>query len=471
MLFGAAGGYCSLPRRVFLAAAGIPRRLDDVDVKVNLDECGNCTFLSLGKTCCAMVMRFDVVICGGSLAGMALGAALARGLGAHGNVAIVDRKDVLGGATAGDLEPDYFANPRAFSISAGSKHMLEALGVWGEAGSFAQPVLAIEISDTSLDSAVRPPLVCYENVVEGGEAASYIVPEPAIRRALREAIGKSDNVMVIAPAIVEHFEAVDGGVCILLVDGRELKASLLVAADGARSTMRAMAGVKTVSWDYNQTGLVTVIAHEKPHEGVALQHFLPGGPFACLPLKGDQSCITWSEDAREAERISALGDDAFVEEVDRRLAGRFGAIKLAGGRQSWPLKLNMSRGLVAERFALVGDAVRAVHPIAGQGFNLGLRDVAALAEVIADRSRVGLDIGGRDGLQRYERWRRFDGAMSAAAFDGLNRLFSVDWAPVRSMREVGLGIVDRVSPLKEAFVREGAGLMGDLPRLMRGEAL
>ncbi len=419
-----------------------------------------------------MATRFDVVICGGSLAGLALGLAFARGLGSGASVALLDRRDIGKDAERShDIDVDFAASPRAFSISASSKRMLMALGVWADLDTCAQPVTAIEISDTPLESVVRPPLVNYENILEGGEAASYIVPEQAMSRALLKSVATCENISLLAPTNIDHFDADESGVTVTLKGGHSLQAALFVAADGARSSMRDAAGIKTVSWAYEQTGLVTVIAHDKPHDGVAVQHFLPAGPFAVLPLKGDRSCITWTENAREAERIQALGDDAFLGEVDRRMAGRFGAITLAGGRRSWPLFLHVARGLVADRFALVGDAVRAVHPLAGQGFNLGLRDVAALAEVVADRYRVGLDIGGWDGLMRYERWRRFDGVMSAAAFDGLNRLFGIDWAPIRSVREAGLGVVDRFAPLKEAFVREGAGLMGDVPRLMRGEAL
>ena len=418
-----------------------------------------------------MVERCNVLICGGSLVGLALGAALARGLGPAASIVIADRRPFLEDVGPDAGEVDFSVHPRAFSLSAGSKRMLETLGVWSEISVQAQPVTAIEITDTSLESAVRPPLVTYENILDGGEAASFIVPEQVVAKALRRCVAECGTVLIKTPASVLGYDAGDGDVTVRLSKGDEIRTSLLVAADGARSSLRSLAGIKTVSWSYEQTGLVTVIAHEKPHEGCAVQHFLPAGPFACLPLIGDRSCITWSENAREAERIAALDDDTFVLEIDRRLAGRFGEIELAGARQSWPLHLHISRGLVADRFALVGDAARAVHPIAGQGFNLGLRDVAALAEVITDRYRVGLDIGAWDGLRRYERWRRFDGVMSAASFDGLNRLFSVDWAPVRSLREVGLGAVDRLSPLKDMFVREGAGLMGDVPRLMRGEAL
>jgi 2-octaprenyl-6-methoxyphenol hydroxylase len=245
----------------------------------------------------------------------------------------------------------------------------------------------------------------------------------------------------------------------------------VVAADGRRSFLREAAGIKVVGWSYPQTGIVTTVAHERPHEGVAVQHFLPAGPFAILPLCGDRSCITWTEDRDEARRILALDDAAFLAEVDLRFGGRLGTLSLAGPRGSWPLEMHLARSYVAPRLALVGDAAHGVHPIAGQGLNLALRDVAALAEVVADAARLGLDIGSTDTLRRYERWRRFDSVLSAAAFDGLNRLFSNDWTLLRTIRDAGLGLVDRLPAVKRMFVGEAAGLSGELPRLVRGEQI
>ena len=234
---------------------------------------------------------------------------------------------------------------------------------------------------------------------------------------------------------------------------------------------RAPFGIKSVRWGYDQTGIVTIVAHERPHGGRAVQHFLPAGPFAILPLTGNRSCITWSEDAGEAARILALDDAAFLDEVDLRFGGRLGGIQLAGPRQSWPLELHLARSYAAPRLAVIGDAAHSVHPIAGQGLNLGLRDSAALVEVIADAARLGLDIGSAAVLERYEQWRRFDSTVSAIAFDGLNRLFSSDNAMLRAARDAGLGLVDRSPVLKQAFVKEASGLSGELPKLLRGERL
>jgi 2-octaprenyl-6-methoxyphenol hydroxylase len=224
-----------------------------------------------------------------------------------------------------------------------------------------------------------------------------------------------------------------------------------------------------VRWSYPQTGITTTVGLAQPHAGRATQHFLPSGPFAILPLPGDRASITWTEDRQRAHAILALDDAGFIAEVAKRFGHRLGAITLAGPRAAWQLDMHLARGLIADRFALVGDAAHGVHPIAGQGLNLGLRDVAALAEVVADAARLGLDFGSVAVLERYERWRRLDSALSAATFDALNRLFSNDWTLLRSARDFGLGLIERMPGLKRLFVAEAAGLSGDVPRLLRGE--
>jgi 2-octaprenyl-6-methoxyphenol hydroxylase len=261
------------------------------------------------------------------------------------------------------------------------------------------------------------------------------------------------------------------GAELALADGRALSSALVVAAEGRASALRDAAGIKLTGWSYGQTGIVTTVSHERPHGGRAVQHFLPGGPFAILPLTGNRSCITWSEDADDAARILALDDAAFLAEADKRFGGRLGTLALAGPRQSWPLSLHLARSYIAPRLALIGDTAHGVHPIAGQGLNLGLRDVAALAEVVADAARLGLDIGSTGVLERYEQWRRFDSTLSAAVFDGLNRLFSNDVALVRAARGFGLGLVNEFPGLKQRFVVEAAGLSGEVPKLMRGERI
>jgi 2-octaprenyl-6-methoxyphenol hydroxylase len=347
--------------------------------------------------------------------------------------------------------------------------MLTALGIWDRLAPVAQEVAGIEITDSSLEAGVRPVLLEYDNHLADGEPATFIVPASALARVLRDEVLSDPAVSLFAPADATNFKPGDAGIDLPLAGGGHLIAPLLVAADGRRSPLREAAGIKIVGWGYGQTGIVTTIAHSRPHGARAVQHFLPGGPFAILPLPENRSCITWSEDAAEAQRILALDDMAFLAEVEKRVGGRLGTLELAGPRQSWPLEMHLARSYVARRFVVIGDAAHGVHPIAGQGLNLAFRDVAALTEVLADAARLGLDLGNGEVLARYERWRRFDSAVSAATFDGLNRLFSNDWTLVRAARDFGLGLVDRMPGLKAFFVREAAGLSGELPRLLKGE--
>lgn len=404
--------------------------------------------------------HFDLVISGASYAGLALALAMNQALDGGIRIGIIERR----------AEPAIPSNDaRAFALSAASHRMLQTLGVWGGVADLAQPVRRIEITDSSLEAGVRPVLLTYDNLVEGDEPASFIVPAGALTLALTEAAGKIPAISLLAPETVTAFEADGVGARLGLRSGKFVRASLVVAADGRNSPLRDMAGIKSTGRKYAQTGIVTTVAHDRPHGGCAVQHFLPAGPFAILPLPGNRSCITWTEEASEAQRILALDDVGFLDEVDTRFGGRLGAISLAGPRQSWPLEMHLARAYVASRFAVIGDAAHVVHPIAGQGLNLALRDVAALTESIADGARLGLDLGDGQVLERYERWRRFDAAMSTAAFDGLNILFSNDSTLLRAARDVGLGLVDRSERLKALLVQEAAGLTGDVPRLLKGE--
>lgn len=420
--------------------------------------------------------QFDIVISGASFAGLALARAIASAFGDEIQIAIADPK----------LPPDRnAANPettdaRAFALSAGARRMLDALGIWSALAPLAQPVTEIQITDSSLEAGVRPVLLKYDNHLSvpgpddakgNAEPASHIVPASALERALWDSVAAEPTVTLLAPAAVASFTDTGTDVKIALDDGRTVRASLLVGAEGRGSPSRRHAKIKAVSWTHDQTAIVTTIAHERPHEGRAIQHFLPAGPFAILPLQGNRACLTWTEDAEQARRILALNDAGFLDEIETRVAGRLGALELTGPRQSWPLATHLTRAYVAPRFALVGDAAHGVHPIAGQGVNLAFRDVAALAEIVTDTLRLGLDPGSLEALGRYERWRRFDSAMSAAAFDGLNRLFSNDGTLMRAARDFGLGLVDRLPEMKRHLVAEAAGLTGDLPRLFKAEAL
>jgi 2-octaprenyl-6-methoxyphenol hydroxylase len=256
-----------------------------------------------------------------------------------------------------------------------------------------------------------------------------------------------------------------------LSDANTLGARLLVAADGARSTIRSKAAIATHGWSYQQSAIVVNVAHARDHHGRAEEHFLPAGPFAILPLKGNRASIVWTETTAEAERIMALPQAEFDAELEQRFKLHLGEIKVTGKRRTHPLGFFVARSFIAERIALIGDAAHLIHPIAGQGLNMGLKDVAALAEVLVDAARLGLDPGAPDVLERYQRWRRFDTMAMGIATDGLNRLFSNRSDALRLIRDVGLGVVDRLPVLKRLFIREAAGLVGEVPKLMRGEAL
>jgi 2-octaprenyl-6-methoxyphenol hydroxylase len=287
----------------------------------------------------------------------------------------------------------------------------------------------------------------------------------ALRAAARDA-----GVALIAPATVGDFTVERSLVSAELADGRRIAARLLVAADGLRSRLRELAGIRTATWSYGQSGIVATVAHERPHGGRAEEHFLPGGPFAILPLKGNRASLVWTERSDDAMRIIA-DPIIFQVELERRFGNRLGRIEAVGRGKAFPLGLTLARNFVKPRLALAGDAAHGIHPIAGQGLNLGFRDVAALAETIVEAHRLGLDIGSLAVLERYERWRRFDTVEMGMVTDTLNRMFSNDNPAVRLVRDVGLGLVDRLPSLKRMFISEAAGEGGELPRLLRGEAI
>jgi 2-octaprenyl-6-methoxyphenol hydroxylase len=401
----------------------------------------------------------DVLIAGGGFAGLTLAIALRQALGPSFAVTVAD--PALGTSHADD--------ERASAIVAAARRLFETIGVWEAVAGEAQPILDMVVTDSRLDDAMRPAFLTFAGEVEPGEPFAHMIENRFLVDALA-AKARAEGVTLVSSGVetVTH----DGERAVAaLKDGSSFAARLIAAADGARSTIRAQAGIATHGWTYDQSAIVTTVAHERDHDGRAEEHFLPAGPFAILPLKGNRSSIVWTEDKGEAERIVALPDDAFHGELEKRFKLHLGDIKAVGARRVHPLGFFVARSFIAERIALVGDAAHVIHPIAGQGLNMGLKDVAALAEVIVDAARLGLDPGSATMLERYQRWRRFDTMAMGIATDGLNRLFSNRSDVLRFARDLGLGLVDRVPNLKRLFIREAAGLVGDVPKLLRGEAL
>ena len=401
----------------------------------------------------------DVLIAGGGFAGLTLAIALRQGLGPSVSITVAD--PMLGRSHADDT--------RASAIVAAARRLFETLGVWQSIADGAQPIFDMVVTDSRVDDAVRPVFLTFGGEVEPGEPFAHMIENRSLIAAL-EAKAKATGVTLRTTA-VSNITQIGERLAVEFTDGATFNARLLVAADGARSSIREHAGIAVHGWDYGQSAIVTNVGHERDHEGRAVEHFLPAGPFAVLPLKGRRSSIVWTETTSEADRIMALPDDAFHHELERRFKLHLGEITTVGARRAHPLGFFVARSFIAERIALVGDAAHLIHPIAGQGLNMGLRDVAALAEVVVDAARLGLDPGEGTTLERYQRWRRFDTMAMGLATDGLNRLFSNRSPVLRLARDVGLGLVDRVPNLKRLFIREAAGLIGDLPKLLRGKAL
>ena len=399
----------------------------------------------------------DVAIVGGGLVGSTL--ALALG-GAGFRVALIDREPPA------RLVADAY-DGRASAIALGSKRVLAGLGLWERLAQDAGPIRDIRVSDGPSRLFLH-----YDHRAVNDEALGYIVENRHLRRALAAALAECPAVARHAGIAVAAVERRTDDVRLALSDGPALAARLVVGADGRGSRVREAAGIPITAWRYAQTAIVCSVRHERPHHAVAHERFLAAGPFALLPLKDPhRASIVWTESEHKVGAMLALDDAALSREMTQRFGDTLGALAIEGARWTWPLGLHHAERYVDARLVLVGDAAHGIHPIAGQGLNLGLRDVAALAEVLVDARRLGLDIGDRIGLERYQRWRRPDNVALLIATDGLNRLFTVEAAPVRLARDLGLAAVNRLPPLKRLFMRHAMGLVGDLPRLTRGERL
>jgi 2-octaprenyl-6-methoxyphenol hydroxylase len=401
-------------------------------------------------------IRAEIAVVGGGLSGLSLAIACA---GAGIDVAIIDREDPAKFRSAA-------YDGRTTAIAYGSQQVLKGIGVWDALSPHAQPIREIRVADGN-----SPLFLHYDRAEIGAEALGYIVENRLLRGALQERAEALPNLTLYAPSAVERVDFADAEARLTLADGRSVAASLIVGADGRASPMRAAAGIKIWQKSYRQTAIVCVVRHAEPHRGVAVEHFRAAGPFAILPMQGNRSSIVWTEEERDAPALLALNDADFAQQLAGRFGDFLGKLEPEPGRWSYPLMLIQAERYAAHRLALIGDAAHVIHPIAGQGWNLGVRDIAALAELIVDAHRLGLDLGSAELLRRYERWRRFDSLTLTAVTDGLNRLFANELPPLKLARDLGLAAIDRAPGLKRFFMRHAMGVTGDLPRLVKGESL
>lgn len=403
--------------------------------------------------------QIDVLIAGAGYVGLAAAVAIRQARPSL-SVAIVDA------APEGIWQKD----GRCSAIAAAACRMLDQLGAWDEISADAQAITEMVVTDSRTSDPVRPVFLTFGGEVAPGEPFAHMVANRALNGALRRRAAEL-GIDIVEGVAVSAFEAGPQNIAVHLADGITFDSRLLLAADGVKSRLRDMAGIKTVHWDYGQSGIVCTVAHERPHDGRAEEHFLPAGPFAILPLKGNRSSIVWTERTDDANRLVAGDALVFEAELEQRFGLKLGEIRVEDKPRAWPLGLTLARDFVKPRFALAGDAAHGIHPIAGQGLNLGFRDVAALAEVVVEADRLGRDIGALDVLQEYERWRRFDTVQMGVTTDVLNRMFSSDFGPLRTVRDIGLGLVERMPRLKDFFIRQASGLGEATPRLLRGEPI
>lgn len=413
---------------------------------------------------------YDVAIAGGGLAGLTLALALHK---AGVSTCVVDALPL-------DARTAPAFDGRASALSYTSWRMLEAVGAAEHMDDHVQRIEDILVVDGRPYDGLKPGGPGRDQLHfdrreispdADGEPLGWMAENRHTRIALAKACDAAD-LPVFAPERVTGMEdGAPGRAALLTESGTRIEAQLIVACDGKFSRLRAQAGIRTTGREYGQKGVVLTVAHEKPHEGVAYEFFMPAGPFAILPLPGNRSSLVWTEKSAAADALKDMDEAGFQEALEARFGDFLGAVRPDSPRWTYPLGLKVAETFVADRLALVGDAARAIHPIAGQGFNLGVRDAAALAEVLVEAKRAGLDLGARASLQPYERWRKTDTAALSLGTDVFNTLFSNDHATIRLARGLGLSVVDRIPAARRFFMRTAGGETGDLPALLRGEAL
>ncbi len=403
------------------------------------------------------VIEADVAIVGGGLVGGTMACALAQyGI----------RTVVIDGSDPEELlAADY--DGRCSAIAAGIKNVLESIGLWELMADETQPILDIRVADG--DS----PLFLHYHQADAGGPMGWMAENRSLRKAILTRLPQLDAATLIAPATLDSVERGPDGATLTLADGRTIAARLVIAADGRKSQVRGQAGIGIRTLGYGQTAIVLTVEHELPHDGCAHEHFLAPGPFAILPMPGNTSSLVWTEKDARVPGLMALPDDIFQAELEKRFGDFLGWVKPVGPRFAYPLTLQIANSYIDRRLALVGDAAHGMHPVAGQGMNYGLRDVAVLTELLVEAHRLGLDLGGATILEDYQRLRRFDNLVMLGITDVLVRLFSNDIAPIRLARRLGLAAVDRMGPLKKVFMRHAMGTLtfGAAPRLMRGEGI
>ncbi|WP_166418069.1 UbiH/UbiF/VisC/COQ6 family ubiquinone biosynthesis hydroxylase [Cochlodiniinecator piscidefendens] len=408
-----------------------------------------------------MTYDSDILIVGGGLNGPALALALADG---GFTVTVIDAQPKQNRATAG-------FDGRGYALALASQRLLSAISVWGHVAQKSQPILEIKITDGRAGEAPSPWMLHFDHAEIEEGPMGYMLEDRYLYTAFLEAMTEHPRITHLDNEKVIAQDVSASGTTVTLASGTQKRGRLLVGSDGRRSSTAERAGIGRRGWDYGQTALVCAIKHEKAHHGIAHQFFMPPGPLAILPLPDNRVSIVWSEETKTAEKIQAMTDDAYMDVLRPRFGDFLGDISLAGERFTYPLNLTIAKSFTANRLALIGDAAHGVHPIAGQGLNLGLRDVGALAEVLIEARRRGEDIGAEGVLTRYEQWRRWDVETLVAATDTFNKLFSNDNGLLRAVRDIGLGVVNALPGARRSFIREAAGLTGDLPKLLQGRQI